>query len=276
MKSQCDIVLVVDDQEGVRAVVRTILTRYGFLVEEATSMEEAMAFVQTVKFDAVILSAELRGSRGVEVCRKIRQLLTRLPIVMLSVNPAEDQKVTALESGADDYVIRPCRLRELVARIRSAVRRGQLTPPESAGLSAGELHIDRAGYLVQKRGRRIHITPKEFVLLEMLMLRPDVTVTHSELLSSIRGPGFDNGVEYLRTFVRNLRVKIEDDPSNPRYIVTDPQCGYRFSTSSINECSPALLPVFTAPKRMIDALASSASWAQIRMAHRSCAEERER
>jgi two-component system KDP operon response regulator KdpE len=138
--------------------------------------------------------------------------------------------VVALDAGADDYITKPFQMRELGARLRSAVRRRSVQDSErGAPLRQGELELDPVRYRVVKRGQPIHLTPKEFEMLHYLMVHAGEPIPHARLLKSVWGPDYGDQIEYLRTFVRQLRKKIEDDPSNPRYLLTDAYVGYRFS-----------------------------------------------
>jgi two-component system KDP operon response regulator KdpE len=223
-------ILIVDDEASIRRALRTTLRELGFEVVEAARGEEAVSLVRTVQFSAVLLDINMPGMGGVETCRRIRQFAPRIAILMLTVRDTEDDKVEALEAGADDYVTKPFALRELTARIRAAVRRG-LAPANAAAapIRIGEIELDPERRSVQKSGKIIHFTPKEFDLLHYLMSHPGFPITHARLLSSVWGPEYGNELEYLRTFVRQLRKKLEDDPGSPRYLLTDAYVGYRFS-----------------------------------------------
>jgi two-component system KDP operon response regulator KdpE len=149
---------------------------------------------------------------------------------MLSVLDGEDDKVAAFDAGADDYISKPFQLRELTARLRSAVRRRSAQETNrDAAIRHGELELDPVKYRVLKRGVSIHLTPKEFEMLHYLMMHAGEPIPHARLLKSVWGPEYGNELEYLRTFVRQLRKKIEDDPRNPKYLLTDAYVGYRFS-----------------------------------------------
>ncbi len=223
-------ILIVDDEPSIRRALRTTLRELGFEVVEAARGEEAISLVRTVQFSAVLLDINMPGMGGGEACRRIRQFAPKIAILMVTVRDSEDDKVEALEAGADDYITKPFALRELTARIRAAVRRGQ-TPasPASAPIRIGEIELDPERRLVQKSGKVIHFTPKEFDLLHYLMSHPGFPITHARLLSSVWGPEYGNELEYLRTFIRQLRKKLEDDPASPRYLLTDAYVGYRFS-----------------------------------------------
>ena len=165
-----------------------------------------------------------------EACRCIRRAIPRLPILMLSAMDSEDDRVLGLDAGADDYITKPFQLRELTARLRSAVRRRNTQDAnEEAPIHQGQLELDPVRYRVLKRGLPIRLTPKEFGILHLLMLHPGEPIPHERLLKSVWGPEYGGRFEYLRTFIRQLRLKLEDDPCNPQYVLTDSHVGYRFN-----------------------------------------------
>lgn len=221
--------LVVDDDPSVRRTLHTTLYSLGFDIGEAGTGEEAIALCRIVKYEAVLLDINMPGKDGIETCRELRRLLPRLAIIMLSVNDDYERKIEALEAGADDYVTKPFHMRELTARIRSALRRSRVSASQSDELiSIGDVELHPARRLVLKSGEPVHLTPKEFDLLHYLMSHAGLPITHSRLLHVVWGSEYANQVEYLRTFVRQLRKKLEDDAGNPRYLLTDSHVGYRF------------------------------------------------
>jgi two-component system, OmpR family, KDP operon response regulator KdpE len=151
---------------------------------------------------------------------------------MLTVRSNQDDIVKALDAGADDYITKPFHIRELAARLRAAVRRGRVSTESPASLFFGDIELDSAKRIVRKRGQIVHLTPKEFELLQYLMQHAGMPVTHSKLLRAIWGPEYGGELEYLRTYIRQLRIKLEDDPSCPIYLLTEPYVGYRFSDVS--------------------------------------------
>jgi two-component system KDP operon response regulator KdpE len=222
-------VLLVDDDASIRRALHTTLIALGFEIEEASSGEQAVSFVRTERYDAVLLDINMPGVGGIEACRTLRQLAPALPILMLTVRDGADDKIDALDAGADDYVTKPFHLGELTARVRSAVRRSRLAQGETETLIAiGEIELDRERRLVKKSGAIVHLTPKEFDLLYCLMSHAGRPLTHARLLTSVWGTEYGNEVEYLRTFVRQLRKKLEDDPARPKYLLTESYIGYRF------------------------------------------------
>jgi two-component system KDP operon response regulator KdpE len=223
-------ILVVDDDASTRRALRVTLSGMGFTVVEAARGEEALSLARVSWFDAVLMDVDMPGMGGVEACRCIRHAIARLPILMLTVMDSEDDKVLALDAGADDYITKPFQVRELTARLRSAVRRRSAQDSNrDAPIRHGQLELDPVKYRVSKNGRQIHMTPKEFEVLHYLMMHAGEPIPHARLLKSVWGPEYGNELEYLRTFIRQLRKKIEDDPGNPRYLLTDAYVGYRFN-----------------------------------------------
>ncbi len=222
-------VLIVDDERSIRLSLRTVLSNIGFEIVEAARGEEALLLLRTARLDAVLLDINMPGIGGVEVCRRMRKESARLPIVMLTVQGSEDSKVEALDAGADDYITKPFQLRELIARLRSAVRRNHAIEAQEAVIVVGDIRLDPARHIVQKKGRTGHLTPKQFELLYFLMANAGRPVPHAKLLRTVWGPEYGDELEYLRTFVRQLRMKIEDDPGDPKYLMTEAHIGYRFS-----------------------------------------------
>jgi two-component system, OmpR family, KDP operon response regulator KdpE len=221
--------LVVDDDASVRRTLHTTLYSLGFDIGEASTGEEAIALCRIVRYEAVLLDINMPGKDGIDTCRELRRLLPRIAILMLSVNDDHERKIEALEAGADDYVTKPFHMRELTARIRSALRRSRASTAQTDELiSIGDVELHPARRLVLKSGEPVHLTPKEFDLLHYLMSHAGLPITHSRLLHVVWGSEYANQVEYLRTFVRQLRKKLEDDAGSPKYLLTDSHVGYRF------------------------------------------------
>jgi two-component system KDP operon response regulator KdpE len=229
-------ILLVDDESAIRRALRPPLLELGFQVTEASRGEEALQMLRTATFDVVLLDVNMPGIGGIETLRRLRAQAPRLPILMLTVRDAEEEKVQALELGADDYVTKPFSIRELIARIRTAVRRMQ-TPEraEDAPIEIGELYLEPVRRVVTKRGQPVHLTRKEYDILHCLMGRSGRVVTYAKLLTAVWGAEYREEVEYLRTFVRQLRKKIEDDPAKPVYLLTDVYVGYRFTDAQMLE-----------------------------------------
>ena len=227
-------ILVVDDESAIRRALRPPLLELGFQVAEASRGEEALQLLRSSTFDAVLLDVNMPGVGGIETLRRIRSFAPRLPILMLTVRDQEEEKVEALDLGADDYVTKPFSTRELIARIRAAVRRVRAPiRAEDAPIEIGEIRLDPVKRLVTLRGQAVHLTRKEFDILHCLMSRAGRVVTYAKLLTAVWGADCREEVEYLRTFVRQLRKKIEDDPSNPLYLLTDVYVGYRFADAQM-------------------------------------------
>jgi two-component system KDP operon response regulator KdpE len=223
-------VLLVDDDASIRRALRTTLSVLGFEIEEASSGEQAVSFVRTERYDAVLLDINMPGRGGIEACRNLRRLAPGLPILMLTVRDSANDKIDALDAGADDYITKPFHIGELTARVRSTVRRSRVTQGnDETVITIGEIKLDRERHLVKKSGAIVHLTPKEFDLLYCLMSHAGKPLTHARLLTSVWGAEYGNELEYLRTFVRQLRKKLEDDPARPKYLLTESYIGYRFS-----------------------------------------------
>lgn len=222
-------ILVVDDDPQIRRVMRTTLVVQGYEVADARSGEEALEKFREGKYDLILLDMNMAGIDGIETCREIRSS-SDVAIVMLTVRDTEKDKVMALDAGADDYVTKPFSTPELLARVRAALRRVPNNPetgPQS--IKAGDLEVDLQTRRVHLRGNVIRLTPKEFELLRYLALHPNIPVPHMKLLQAVWGPDYGEEVEYLRVFINQLRKKIEADPSNPEFILTEPWVGYRFN-----------------------------------------------
>lgn len=224
-------VLIIDDEASVRRALHTALLGLGFDIGEAGSGEEAIEICRIVKYDAVLLDINMPGKSGIETCAELRKMRPRMAILVVSVSDDRERKVKALEAGADDYVTKPFHIRELTARIRSSLRRTRATATLDIEdvITIGDLSINAARRLLQKAGFTIHLTPKEFDLLHYLMANRGLPITHERLLHTVWGAQYVGQVEYLRSFVRQLRKKLDDDAANPRYILTENHIGYRFA-----------------------------------------------
>lgn len=229
-------ILLVDDEAAIRRALFIALNSLGFRTAEACRGEEALHLVRKESFDLVLLDVQMPGIGGMNTLVRLREIAPRLPIVMLTVRDAEKDKVEALELGADDYITKPFSMRECVARIRSVVRRARAVErPEDTPLQIGDLQMYPKRRAVSKGGQPIHLTRKEYDILYYLMTNAGRAVTHGKLLSSVWGVEYRDEINYLRTFMRALRKKVEDDPSNPKYLLTDPYVGYRFDDTSLLE-----------------------------------------
>ena len=219
-------VLIVDDEPQIRRVLRTTLASHGYTVVEARSGDEALEEIRHERPDLILLDVNMPGRSGLETCSEIRTA-SDVPIIMLTVRNSERDKVQALDAGADDYVVKPFGVEELMARIRAALRR--VAPAESIPpfLSA-DLKIDFEKRTILVKGQPVRLTPKEFELLRQLVANQGKAMAHRRLLQAVWGPDYGEETEYLRVFINQLRKKIEPDPRNPRYITTEPWIGYRF------------------------------------------------
>ena len=215
-----------DDEPQIRRVMRTVLSAQGYTVLEAHDGEEALEMLRNERADLILLDVNMPRLDGLAACREIRRG-SDVPIIMLTVRNSEHDKVAALDAGADDYVVKPFGVEELLARIRAALRRS--APVESIpAIKRKDLGIDFDRREVTVRGETVRLTPKEFDLLRLLVTNQGKAVAHRRLLQAVWGPDYGEETEYLRVFINQLRKKIEPDPSHPRYIKTDPWIGYRF------------------------------------------------
>ena len=229
-------ILIVDDEPQIRRVMRTTLTSQGYAVVEAKSGEEALERIRNERADLIILDVNLPGISGLETCREIRAS-SDVPIIMLTVRNTERDKVQALDAGADDYVVKPFGVEELLARIRAALRRAAPGDAPPAFVS-DDLSIDFEKRAVAVKGNPVKLTPKEFELLRQLVVNSGKSQAHRRLLQAVWGPDYGEETEYLRVFINQLRKKIEPDPQHPRYIHTEPWIGYRFEAPATKPRSP--------------------------------------
>jgi two-component system KDP operon response regulator KdpE len=224
-------ILLVDDEVALQRAVSTLLRSRGYDVVVASGGHDALRQAETALPDLVVLDLGLPDLDGLEVCRRLRDLLTA-PIIVLSARTAETDKVAALDLGADDYVTKPFGPEELLARVRVALRRRAETAAAPAGaLEAGGLVIDFDRNRVIRDGADIRLTPKEFELLTLLARNHDRVLTHRAILKAIWGGNAIEQPEHLWTLMSQLRKKIEPDPSRPRYLRSEPWVGYRFATT---------------------------------------------
>ena len=220
--------MIVDDEPQIRRVLKTTLSAQGYEVFDAKTGEDALESIRVDRFDLILLDMNMPGMGGLETCRQIRAG-SEVAIIMLTVRNTEQEKVRALDAGADDYVTKPFSTPELLARIRAALRRLPTSAegnPDSIVLDGLEVHLSSRRVIAC--GKEIRLTPKEFDLLHYLITNPNVPIPHVKLLQAVWGPDYGDQVEYLRVFINQLRKKIEPDPSHPRYLLTDPWVGYRF------------------------------------------------
>ena len=219
-------ILVVDDEPQIRRVMRTALASNGYGVIEAKTGKEAIDMALKERPDLILLDLNMPGMDGLDTCRELRNL-SDAAIVMLTVRNSEHDKVMALDAGADDYVVKPFGMEELLARIRAALRRTSAAETLPAFVS-DDLEINFERRKVNVEGNPVRLTPKEFDLLRHLVANQGKPIEHRRLLQAVWGPDYGNETEYLRVFINQLRKKIEPDPAHPKYIHTDPWVGYRF------------------------------------------------
>jgi len=223
-------VLVVDDEPQIRRALATNLRARGYDVDLAATGEDALRLAAERHPDVVILDIGLPGIDGIEVVRGLRGW-SSVPIIMLSVREGEGDKVDALDAGADDYLTKPFGMNELLARLRAAVRRS--TPAEEQPvIETDDFRIDLAATRVTRDGAEVHLTPTEWGLVEQLVRNRGKLVTQRQLLQEVWGPQYSTEANYLRVYLAGLRRKLEPNPSQPRYFITEPGMGYRFELTS--------------------------------------------
>jgi two-component system, OmpR family, KDP operon response regulator KdpE len=210
--------------------MRVTLTRQGYEIDDAVTGEAALNKLRERRFDLVLLDMNMPGMGGLETCRTIRES-SEIPIVMLTVRDTEADTVQALDAGADDYITKPFGMSELLARVRAALRRTPWagSPGVDDRLRFGPVEVNFATREVHARGRILRLTPKEFDLLRYFALHPNKVLSHRELLQAVWGPDYGDEVDHLRVVVNQLRKKLEDTPSKPLYLLTEPWVGYRLS-----------------------------------------------
>ena len=221
-------ILIVDDEPQIRRVIKAALSKQGYVVADARSGEAALDMIRDERFDMVILDRNMPGIGGLETCRTIRDT-SDMGIIMLTVRKAEEERIEALDAGADDYVTKPFSMPELSARIRANLRR--VPSASHAGTQTvrfGTVSVDLATHHLSVSGTDVRLTPKQFEVLAYLIDNPNVSIPHARLLQAVWGPDYRDEVEYLHVVINQLRKRIEVDPSHPRYIITEPWFGYRF------------------------------------------------
>jgi two-component system, OmpR family, KDP operon response regulator KdpE len=229
MMAALGLLLIVEDDEALRQSLRSTLEAVGFCPKEASSGEEALLALQHHPFETILLDVNMPGIGGMETCRRIRGIYPLLPILVLTVRDEERDKIEALDAGADDYITKPFQFLELTARVRSAVRRFRTrTDSPNCAVTIGDITLDPSARRVTKHGKEIRLTPKEFELLHTLMRYAGRPLSHQRLLSLVWGAEYGGEREYLRTYMSQLRRKLEDDPTHPMYLLTDSYVGYRF------------------------------------------------
>jgi len=222
------LILIIDDEQPIRRFLRAALTAEGYRVAEAATGEEGIRLAVQQPPDLVILDLGLPGIDGQEVLRQLREWLSA-PVIVLSARDQEQQKVAALDAGADDYVTKPFGIGELLARMRTALRHANRGPAESSVMEIGDVRVDLAARIVTRTGQEVHLTRLEYKLLVTLLKHAGKVLTHRFLLREVWGPQDSQETHYLRVFVASLRRKLEDEPARPRYLLTEPGVGYRFA-----------------------------------------------
>ena len=227
-------VMVIDDVAPARHALIGYLRASGFVAEQGESPEDAVGAIRVREFDLALLDTEnLSGISATELCHQIRATGKPIGILVITGAHVEKEIVQALEAGADDYITKPFRTAELISRCHVVLHRVRAIPaPEENSFTVGELHLDVDRHQLRKAGKLVHLTPTEFSLLTFLMKNQGTALTHSQLLRTIWGPEYGQELEYLRSYIRLLRKKIEAQPSQPKYLLTEPWVGYRF-------CGPA-------------------------------------
>lgn len=225
-KVEAQVLVVDDDPQMLRAVSNALRAR-DYSVLTASDGESALDLLAEDQVDLVLLDLGLPGLDGHAVIERLRSW-SQTPIIVLSVKEAQDEKVTALDAGADDYVTKPFATKELLARMRAVLRRAATNHVEESVLRFDGLEIDLARQLVALQGEAIHLTPTEYRLLEAMATNPGKLMTHRLLLQKVWGPGYGTESNYLRLYVRQLRQKLADDPAQPKWITTEPGLGYRW------------------------------------------------
>jgi len=223
-------ILVVDDELAIRRFLRVSLAGHGYRVFEAAKAQEGLEAIVGVHPDLVILDLSLPDIDGIEVTRQVREW-SKVPIVVLSVRGQDDDKIAALDAGADDYLTKPFSTGELLARIRVALRHAA-RPDDDPIITTGELVVDVAHRTVTLAGREVSLTPIEYSLLKTLALHAGKVLIHRQLMHEVWGPGYDPDTNLLRVNISKLRHKIEPDPARPQYIMTEPGVGYRLRVAS--------------------------------------------
>lgn len=219
-------VLIVDDEESIRCFLRVTLSSQSYSVMEAVSGNEALSLAMVNNPDIIILDLGLPDMDGIEVTRLIRQL-TKVPIIILSVRDTEKDKISGLDAGADDYLTKPFSVGELLARLRAGLRRAALEDEKKTIFERNGLKVDLQGRIVTVSGEEVQLTPKEYDLLKTFVESAGKVLTHGYLLREVWGPEYGNEFHILHVNISNLRRKIEQDPSHPEFIITEPGVGYR-------------------------------------------------
>ena len=221
-----DHILIIDDEIQIRRLLDITLSAYGYNISEASTGKDGLIKAALVHPVLIILDLGLPDIDGFEILKKLREWFQK-PIIILSVRNSEEDIIRALDNGANDYLTKPFRTGELLARIRVAIRQGEGSP-ENPCLTFGDLTVDLANHIVRKKTEHIKLTSTEFSLLALLAKNEGRVLTHQYILKEVWGMGYVEQTQYLRVFIAQLRKKIEDDPSKPKFLNTESGIGYRF------------------------------------------------
>jgi len=229
MTQPAQVAVIVEDEQQIRRFVRTALEGEGWRVFEAETMQQGLVEAGTRKPDLVILDLGLPDGDGVDFIRELRHW-SDVPVVVLSARAAEADKIAALDLGADDYLTKPFGLGELLARVRAARRRGAHAKSGSPSFSFGDVEVDLAARIVRKQSEIVHLTPIEYRLLSMLVANAGKVLTYRHIVREVWGPSYEHNSHYARIYMGHLRRKLEDNPAQPKHILTETGVGYRLST----------------------------------------------
>lgn len=218
-------ILIIDDEPQIRKLLKITLESNDYIVSEAPTAKQGIAMAANHPPALILLDLGLPDKNGHLVLKELRHWFTR-PVIILSVNNTEDDIIYALDNSADDYLVKPFRTGELLARIRSALRK-EVEQGEPV-ITIGDLFIDLTTRIVRRNGEQVKLTSTEYNLLALMAKNEGKVLTHKYLLKEVWGPGYENQSQYLRVFIAQLRKKIEDNPNNPQYIITESGVGYRF------------------------------------------------
>jgi two-component system, OmpR family, KDP operon response regulator KdpE len=224
------VVLIVDDELQIRRFLRISLEANGYQVHETETGQDAIVKAVQLRPDLVILDIGLPDMEGFEVLHRLREW-TAIPVIMLSVRDSDRDKIAALDMGADDYLVKPFSMEELMARIRVAQRHAQPQQDEPV-FTSGDIQVDFARRLVTLRGEVVKLTPTEYALLRLMIQHAGKVLTHQQILKAVWGPEYVHETHYLRVYFAQLRQKLEDDPTRPHFLMTEPGVGYRLSSTS--------------------------------------------
>jgi two-component system KDP operon response regulator KdpE len=222
-------ILVIDDEVQIRRLLRLTLEAAGYRMREAATGQLGLTEAATRQFDAIILDLGLPDVSGVEVVRRLREW-SQVPVLILSVQAAEDEKVAALDAGADDYLTKPFGAPELTARLRALLRRSVADEDDPAAMVFGDLSVDLAARVVRRGGTDVSLTAREYAIFRLLVIHRGKVVTHRQILREVWGPKAEGNTHYLRVHMTHLRQKLEAEPHRPRHLKTESGIGFRFVT----------------------------------------------